>query len=198
MQCCSLVILCSVLDIVRETMAPVFRPLLPAVPHLLYPIKRVRHGLACPHHTTPHHTPAIWTRDHKIKLSRKLKRKARRIKTKVRGLVLRVLVVWGQSWRARCAASWPASTSCSASRWSASSPCAGRTSTARCRAAGTAPSSTSAQSSSSPSLSTSPSGWTSEQSGSPSAMTILTASERSSSTVTTGDPKITPRYLSMK
>ena len=53
MQCCSLVILCSVLDIVRETMAPVFRPLLPAVPHLLYPIKRVRHGLASPHHTTP-------------------------------------------------------------------------------------------------------------------------------------------------
>ena len=74
-------ILCSVLDIVRETMAPVFRPLLPAVPHLLYPIKRVRHGLACPHHTTA----AIWNRDHKIKLSRKLKIKARRIKTKVRG-----------------------------------------------------------------------------------------------------------------
>ena len=157
-----------------------------AAPPLPHQESQARPCFSPPHHTTA----AIWTRDHKIKLSRKLKRKARRIKTKVRGIVLlKVLIVWGQAWRPRCAASWRASTSCSASRWSASSPCAGRTSTERCRAAGTAPSSTSALSSSSPSLSTSPSGWTLEQSGFPSAMTILTASAQSSSTVTIGDPE---------
>ena len=38
----SLLIISVILDVVRENMPHLFRPLIPAIPHLLYPMKRVR------------------------------------------------------------------------------------------------------------------------------------------------------------